>query len=45
VAASSSQPGFSYYWPYRFSMDNADFSLFMSGFYEIKKLNIVSVKN
>jgi uncharacterized protein (TIGR02217 family) len=34
-----------YYWPCRFDMDSADFSLFMSGFYELKKLSIISVKN
>ncbi len=36
---------FNYYWPCRFNMDTVDFSLFMSGFYELKKLSIISVKN
>jgi uncharacterized protein (TIGR02217 family) len=36
---------FSYYWACRFNMDSADFSLFLSGLYELKKLSIISVKN
>jgi uncharacterized protein (TIGR02217 family) len=36
---------FSYYWPCRMQTDSVDFSLFLSGMYENKKLSFISVKN
>ena len=34
-----------YYWPCRFDMDSFEFSQFMTGFYEMKKLQLISLKN
>lgn len=36
---------FSYYWPCRFDMDSATFGLFMTNFYNMKKLTFESLKN
>jgi uncharacterized protein (TIGR02217 family) len=33
---------FSYYWPCRFDTDSFDFSLFMSSYYEVKRLPLIS---
>lgn len=36
---------FTYYWPCRFDMDSAGFGLFMTNFYNLKKLSFISLKN
>lgn len=36
---------FSYYWPCRFDIDSAMFGLFMTNFYDLKKLSFISLKN